>query len=205
MIKKEFYKTRKDGVNLYKTYSDTEHLIRKVSDNTIYDTAIDISEEVEYEEVDAYIEVEGPDTYKQVLDILKDFKNINIKINRIGLTDNEALSVKEVYPTWESKINKTIEVGYITQYNDELWKARQTHTALEIYPPNISTASLYEKVEYIHEGTIDDPIPYIPPMEIFKDKYYIENDVVYLCTRNSDIALSHNLRDLVDMYVELCK
>lgn len=205
MIKKEFYKTRKDGVNLYKTYSDTEHLIRKVSDNTIYDTAIDISEEVEYEEVDAYIEVEGPNTYKQVLDILKDFKNINIKINRIGLTDNEALSVKEVYPTWESKINKTIEVGYITQYNNELWKARQTHTALEIYPPNISTASLYEKVEYIHEGTIDDPIPYTPPMEIFKDKYYIENDVVYLCTRNSDTALSHNLRDLVSMYVELCK
>lgn len=202
MIKKEFYKTRKDGVNLYKTYSDTEHLIKKVSDNTIYVIAIDISEDIEYEEIEGYIPLKGPESYDEIMAALDILNKAIAKVNRLNLSNNEALSVKQVYPTWESKINKTIEAGYITQYNDELWKARQTHTALEIYPPSINTSSLYEKVEYIHEGTINDPIPYTPPMEIFKDKYYIEDNITYLCTRNSDVALSHNLKNLVGVYVE---
>ena len=38
----------------------------------------------------------------------------------------------------------------------------------------MATASLWKVVDEEHEGTIDDPIIYIPPMEIFKDKYYIQ-------------------------------
>ena len=34
-------------------------------------------------------------------------------------------------------------------------------------------------------------------MEIFKDKYYIQNNVVYKCTRDSGTALSHDLNVLV--------
>lgn len=41
-----------------------------------------------------------------------------------------------------------------------------------------------------------------PPMEIFKDKYYIQNADVYKCTRDSGTPLSHNLEDLVGQYVE---
>lgn len=51
-------------------------------------------------------------------------------------------------------------------------------------------------------GTKDDPIPYAPPMEIFKDKYYIQSKVLYKCIRNSGQPLSHNLSDLVGNYVE---
>lgn len=42
-------------------------------------------------------------------------------------------------------------------------------------------------------------------MEIFKDKYYIQNDVLYLCTRDSGTALSHDLSTLVGLYVEIIK
>lgn len=42
MIIKEFYKTRKDGVNLYKTYSDANVLIQKEGTNEFYAQAIDI-------------------------------------------------------------------------------------------------------------------------------------------------------------------
>jgi hypothetical protein len=72
---------------------------------------------------------------------------------------------------------------------------------LEVYPPSLATAALYEVINYQHEGTIDDPIPYNPPMEIFKDKYYIQNDVVYKCTRDSGTALSHDLSALIGLYV----
>ena len=42
MVVKEFYKTRFDGVNLYKSYSDKNLLIQKVGTNEIYAEAIDV-------------------------------------------------------------------------------------------------------------------------------------------------------------------
>lgn len=72
---------------------------------------------------------------------------------------------------------------------------------MEIYPPSLDTASLYEKIDKEHDGTLEDPIPYAPPMEIFIDKYYIENNEIYKCIRNSDTALSHHLKDLIGIYV----
>lgn len=203
MIKKEHYRTREDGVKLYRTFSDTDHLIKKVADGVTYGDAIDISENEEYEEVEDYIELEGPDTYDEILKESENAELITRKINRIGLTDNEALSVKEMFPRWEDKVNSTIEVGFITLYEGNLWRARQTHTALAVYPPSLDTASLYEVIVKTHEGTESDPIPYTPPMEIFEGKYYTQNGVLYKCTRNSGTALSHGLYDLIGLYVEL--
>ena len=42
MIVKEFFRTRKDGAKLYKTYSDKNVFIQKVNTNEVYDEAIDI-------------------------------------------------------------------------------------------------------------------------------------------------------------------
>lgn len=205
MIKKEHYRTREDGAELYRTFSDTDHLIKKVADGVTYGDAIDISENEEYEEVDEYIDIEGPETYDEILNVGEETSIIMRKINRIPLTNNEALSVKNLYPRWEDKVGTTIEVGFITLYSGNLWRARQTHTALEIYPPSLNTASLYEVIEKEHEGTLEDPIPYMPPMEIFEGKYYVENDILYLCTRSSGTALSHPLSDLIGLYVEMMK
>lgn len=52
------------------------------------------------------------------------------------------------------------------------------------------------------DKTGEDPIIYIPPMEIFKDKYYIQNGIKYKCTRNSEQPLTHDLSALVGLYVE---
>ena len=60
MIKKEFYKTRKDGVNLYKTYSDNNYRIKQIETGNIYDEAIDIENApYTYEETDMLIEEEN--------------------------------------------------------------------------------------------------------------------------------------------------
>ena len=59
MIVREFYETRFDGVNLYRTYSDADLKIRKVGTDEIYDEAIDIEgAPYTYEETDMPIEVE---------------------------------------------------------------------------------------------------------------------------------------------------
>lgn len=59
MLIREYLTTRKDGVKLYKTYSDSEFYIQKVGTNEIYDLAIDVENApFEYEETDKKIELE---------------------------------------------------------------------------------------------------------------------------------------------------
>lgn len=59
MVIREFYGTRKDGVNLYKHYSDQSLMIRKVGTEEIYSEAIDVeSAPYSYEETDMPIEQE---------------------------------------------------------------------------------------------------------------------------------------------------
>lgn len=56
MIVKEFYRTRNDGVNLYRTYSDNGLQICKVGTEEIYDEAIDI-EGTHFEYVESEIPI----------------------------------------------------------------------------------------------------------------------------------------------------
>lgn len=63
MIVKEFYRTRKDGVNLYRTYSDADVKIQKVGTDEIYDEAIDVEgAPFTYEETEIAIERDKEDT-----------------------------------------------------------------------------------------------------------------------------------------------
>lgn len=59
MIKKEFFKERKDGRKLFKRYSLDGFLIRKKGTDEVYDEAIDVENtQNEYEETDIKIEEE---------------------------------------------------------------------------------------------------------------------------------------------------
>ena len=42
MIIKEFYKKRSDGINLYRTYSDSRLMIKQVETGDVYTEAIDV-------------------------------------------------------------------------------------------------------------------------------------------------------------------
>ena len=59
MIVREFYKTREDGISLYRTYSDKGFLILKANTNEKYLDAIDVEDApFEYVETDELIELE---------------------------------------------------------------------------------------------------------------------------------------------------
>ena len=61
MIKKEAYKTREDGVVLFRTYSDTNHKIMQKPTMAVYDEAIDVENApYEYVETDELIDVAEP-------------------------------------------------------------------------------------------------------------------------------------------------
>lgn len=63
MIKTDLYRTRKDGVNLYRTYSDEGYQIRQVDTGAVYSEAVDVENSGHtYEETDIQIEDEITDS-----------------------------------------------------------------------------------------------------------------------------------------------
>lgn len=127
-------------------------------------------------------------------------KEATEEINTYDLSQSEALQVKDRYPEWEVGID--VVKGHKYQCDGDLWEVLQDHKTQENWKPSLETASLWKRVDEEHKGTKDDPIPYAPPMEIFKDKYYTQSKVLYKCIRDSGQPLSHNLSDLVGNYVE---
>jgi hypothetical protein len=123
------------------------------------------------------------------------------------LTDDQALSVKNAYRQWDALVEAgaTEKKGYRFRYGDDLYRVEQprfTFVAQNI-PGSVGTESLFSRIDETHAGTLDDPIHYERNMEIFKDKYYSQNGVVYLCIRNSGQPLYHDLASLVGSYVEV--
>ena len=127
-------------------------------------------------------------------------KEATEEINTYDLSPSEALQVEERHPKW--KIGIDVVKGHRYQYGEDLWEVLQGHKTQENWKPSLETASLWKRVDEEHAGTKDDPIPYTPPMEIFGGKYYTQNGVKYKCTRDSGQPLSHNLSDLVGLYVQ---
>lgn len=108
-----------------------------------------------------------------------------------------------VYPH-DHYVGKSLKAGQLVVYHDRIFRVRQDiAVVLEDQYPSVDTAALYEVIEKEHTGEADDPIPYTPPMEIFAGKYYTQNEVTYLCTRDSGTPLNHDLSALVGLYVSL--
>lgn len=121
---------------------------------------------------------------------------------RTDITNEDALKRPLLIYAWESYIGKSLTTGQIVSYNDTLYRVRQDISAvLADQYPSLDTAALYEAIEVEASGTADDPIAYVPPMEIYNGKYYTQGGVLYLCTRDSGTALSHDLSALVGLYV----
>lgn len=141
------------------------------------------------------------------LQAIKLVKNI---INTVSLTANKALEMKVLYPIWGkgdaafgTNVTKGFRLRVVTDNSDVLYEVIQDHTLQENWKPGVDTASLYKVVDKEHAGTQEDPIPYIPPMELFNGKYYSQNGKLYLCIRDSGSPLTHDLSALVDNYVTL--
>lgn len=138
------------------------------------------------------------------------------RINTMSLSVPEAIQFKVLYPVWGeeyAKIGDSVEVGFrcrVDEYDDGssmqydiLVECVQAHTIQANFKPSIHTASIWKVVvdESEIDGSFDNPIPYVPPMELENGKYYTEGGVKYLCNRDSGIPLSQSLADLVNLYV----
>ena len=117
------------------------------------------------------------------------------------LTDAEGLENVELFAQYE--VGKDYAIGDRFQYNGELYKVLQAHISQQSWVPGIGTESLYVRVDDIHAGTADDPIPYNGNMELVENLYYIQDNVLYKCTRSTGSAVYNALSELVGIYVEV--
>lgn len=103
------------------------------------------------------------------------------------LTDEQALTVKGLYPTFDELVELKYTAkkqGYKFRDGDDLYKTAQDNVTFQAqYRPGEGTESLYTHIDETHVGTIEDPIPAKANMEYEYGKYYIEDDVIYLCKR----------------------
>jgi hypothetical protein len=124
-----------------------------------------------------------------------------------SLPEEEAVEGVELYPTWEKLCEKSFvaeQPGYKFSHEGILYKTVQTrYTFVSHYVPGVGTESLFDRIDEDHTGTLEDPIPYGGNMALVNGLYYIQDSVVYHCTRDSGVPVYNPLSDLVGLYVEL--
>lgn len=126
---------------------------------------------------------------------------IRHQINNLVVDDNTALRMRSFYPTFEEIVGQEVKQGYRFRHGDYLWATVKGMAIQSHYPPGDGMESLYTKVNETHDGTIDDAIPYDGNMRLEKGKHYTQNDVIYLCTRDTVDPVYHALVDLVGQFV----
>ena len=148
-------------------------------------------------------------TFKSIVPNTVQFQSfINIQCEM--LTDEQALLVSDFFEAWDDIPDGTeLKEGKRLRYkvNGLLYKVKtgQTHKKQSDWNPK-DAASLFEVIEPNHAGTKEDPIPAHVNMEYFKDKYYVENGVIYLCNSvlaQNGVVLQYVPSQLVGIYFEI--
>ena len=126
---------------------------------------------------------------------------IRQQINTLEVDDNTALRMTEFYPEWAA--GQAYPAGFKVQRGGKLWRCKDPgHTSQAGWEPSVNTASLWEEICESHDGTLADPIPYDGNMALEAGKYYIQDYVIYKCTRDTINPVYNALADLIGLYVE---
>ena len=120
-------------------------------------------------------------------------------VNTLEVDNNTAIKMKEFYPEWVEGVS--YEAGFKLKYKDRLYKVLQAHTSQVGWTPDIVPA-LFVEINEEYTGAKEEPIPYNNNMALENGKYYYQNEVIYLCNRDTINPVYHDLKDLVGLYVE---
>ena len=121
------------------------------------------------------------------------------QVNTLEVDDQTACRMKEFYPAWSAGVSYA--AGYKVQDNVRLWRCLQAHTSQSGWEPE-NVPALWEELCETHDGSRYDPIPYHGNMALENGKYYIQDGVTYLCSRDTGSPVYHALRELVGIYVK---
>lgn len=133
----------------------------------------------------------------------------NLETSVQSLDDGTALEMRTFYPAWEELCEKSVaaeKAGFKFVYGGDLYKTVQAgYTFVSRYVPGVGTESLFERIDEQHDGSKYDPIPYSGNMALKSGKYYSQDGVTYLCTRDTGNPVYNALMELVGIYVDIAQ
>lgn len=116
------------------------------------------------------------------------------------LTSKELNRISSSLPTWEE--NKQYATGSTAVYEGDVYKCLQAHTSNSAWIPK-AAHTLWEYLPPECDGTQLDPTKAKAGLRYFKDKYYLEEDTLYLCIRddtNEGTVLYNMPSELLENY-----
>ena len=128
------------------------------------------------------------------------------------LSDEQALTVKDLYPAWESLIGQTVDPGTRFTYEDDLYKVITPDPLLiqSQWIPGQGTSAIYSQNSAGQAGTLEDPIDV--PSDVTTNaftyvtgKYYRWDGQIYKCQRDgepdgTEHSFTYSPDQLLDQY-----
>ena len=101
------------------------------------------------------------------------------------MTDDQALAMPDLFPTWEQVLEeaKPLKKDSIINDGGTLYRVVQDNTTPQEHQPPHGEGMLavYRPIDQSHAGTADDPVPWIYGMDCHEGTYYSYNGKTYLC------------------------
>lgn len=121
--------------------------------------------------------------------------------------DDTAKRMIDYFETWESRIGTEAAAGERLTYNGVLYKCRQAHTISEAWNPKDTPALWANVSEESQEadGSREHPYAWEQGMTSYEGKYYTENGILYLCTRDSGNPLYFPISSLIGTYFQIAE
>ena len=101
--------------------------------------------------------------------------------------DEQALEIKDLFLTWEEALAAGKELGANTVLNDggQLYRVVQAVTPQSHQAPSSAgMLAVYRPIDQVHEGTKEDPVPFVYGMDTEEGKYYAYEGITYLCKQD---------------------
>lgn len=104
------------------------------------------------------------------------------------MSDKQALTMPDLFPTWEQVLEAGEPLGKDTIVNDggTLYRVVQDNTTPQAGQPPHGEGMLavYRPIDVGSTGGADDPIPWLYGMDCYEGKYYSYKGKTYLCKQN---------------------
>lgn len=103
------------------------------------------------------------------------------------IPDEQALEIKDLFLTWEEALAAGKELGANTVLNDggQLYRVVQAVTPQSHQAPSSAgMLAVYRPIDQVHEGTKEDPVPFVYGMDTEEGKYYAYEGITYLCKQD---------------------
>lgn len=105
-------------------------------------------------------------------------------------TDEQALQIKSVFAVWPNSVNTEGKYtkGQYIMHKEQLYRIEQDVQPIESQPPDgEGMLAVYRPVDVEHEGTLEDPIPWVYGMNCYSGKHYSYNGNTYRVADGGDM------------------